>query len=80
MALFVLPFGHGEWPSEPPAGSDVPALRAAHGELPLDRLTLTVPSTLKDRIEASAALEGLSPDAWIRRSLARSVDPRLAAH
>jgi hypothetical protein len=43
------------------------------------RVTLSVPVSLKTRIEASAALEGIAPDAWIRRALSRSVDPRLTA-
>jgi predicted HicB family RNase H-like nuclease len=42
-----------------------------------ERLSLRLPSALKKRVEASAALEGVSPNAWVERALSRSVDPRL---
>lgn len=43
-------------------------------------LTVSLPTDLRARIEQSAALAGLPPDAWVYRSLARSIDPRLGAH
>ena len=77
MALYPLLFGHAAGPPEP-----------TRRRLPLDGepeaprtepLTVRVPAPLKGRVEASAALEGLSADAWIVRALSRSVDPRLLA-
>lgn len=41
------------------------------------RLSVEVPAALKDRVEASAAVEGIATDAWIVRALSRSLDPRL---
>jgi hypothetical protein len=38
---------------------------------------VTVPAALEQRVEASAALEGVPAEAWIVRALSRSVDPRL---
>ena len=78
MALFVLPFGHAEWPCDGAPGTR--AAPATDGDPSLDRVTLNLPSALTNRIEASAALEGISLDAWISRSLSRSIDPRLGAH
>ena len=41
------------------------------------RVTLRLPSALRRCVEASAALEGVTVDAWVARALARSVDPRV---
>jgi hypothetical protein len=78
MALFPLPFGHAEWPVEAPERHPRPF---AYDDDTIEptRVTLSVPISLKTRIEASAALEGVPADAWIRRALSRSVDPRLTA-
>jgi hypothetical protein len=76
MAIFALPFGHAEWPIDEPKRHPRP-FAYDPDEFEPTRVTLSVPVTLKTRIEASAALEGLAPDAWIRRALSRSVDPRL---
>lgn len=75
MATYRLPFGYMDWP-EPEANHAEPD----PGPVDLgrsSRLMLKVPATLRQRIERSAAIEGLSSDAWIERALARSVDPRL---
>jgi HicB family len=76
MAMYTLLFGHAEWPAQ----NEAPA-RYDAADLPqpdrIERLSLRVPSVLKNRVEASAALEGVSPNAWVERALSRSVDPRL---
>ena len=75
MASFQLPFGRADWPVEE---SHRPrAFAYDPDEVEPTRVTLCVPVSLKSMIEASAALEGIAPDAWIRRALSRSVDPRL---
>ena len=77
MARYALPFGYIDWPE--PAGRprpSAPTLDDAEVE-PLSRVSLRVPAGLKRRVEASAALEGVPADAWIVRSLSRSIDPRL---
>ena len=56
-------------PQEPPApGDDLSA-----------RITLRLPETLKTGVEAAAAREGVSANAWIVRALARALEPRAAA-
>jgi hypothetical protein len=79
MTVFPLLFGHAEWPVDDPPRR-VPPVFDRPAEPAPARVTLAVPAPLKARIEESAALEGVPPDAWIRRVLARSVDPRLTAH
>jgi hypothetical protein len=79
MALFPLLFGHAEWPVEAPERRRPRPFAYDPDEVEPTRVTLTVPVALKTGIEASAAIEGLPPDAWIRRALSRSVDPRLTA-
>ena len=55
-------------PEEPPApGDDLSA-----------RITLRLPEGLKSGIEAAAAREGVSTNAWIVRALARALEPRAA--
>lgn len=55
-------------PVEPPApGDDLSA-----------RITLRLPETLKTSLEAAAAREGVSANAWIVRALARALEPRAA--
>jgi hypothetical protein len=78
VASFQLPFGHAEWPVDEPCRHPRP-FAYDPDEIEPTRVTLSVPVSLKTRIEASAALEGIAPDAWIRRALSRSVDPRLTA-
>lgn len=54
---------------EPPApGDDLSA-----------RITLRLPETLKSQIEAAAAREGVSANAWIVRALARALEQRPSA-
>ena len=40
------------------------------------RLTLRLPESLKASVEAAAAREGISANAWIVRALARALEPR----
>jgi hypothetical protein len=51
----------------------------APGEEFSGRITLRLPETLKARVEAAAALEGVSVNAWLVRVIARMLDsPRHA--
>ena len=51
---------------EPPApGDDLSA-----------RITLRLPDSLKGSLEAAAAREGVSANAWVVRALARALEPR----
>ena len=53
---------------EPPApGDDLSA-----------RITLRLPEGLKTGLEAAAAREGISANAWIVRALSRALEPRAA--
>jgi predicted HicB family RNase H-like nuclease len=40
------------------------------------RITLRLPEALKTQIEATAASEGISANAWIVRALSRALEPR----
>jgi predicted HicB family RNase H-like nuclease len=40
------------------------------------RITLRLPESIKAAVEAAAAAEGISTNAWIVRALARSLEPR----
>jgi predicted DNA binding CopG/RHH family protein len=75
MALYSLLFGHAEWPEDRPFDStqarDVDALDRD------ERLSVRVPDGLRQRVEASAALEGVPAEAWIVRALSSCLDPRL---
>ncbi len=76
MPIYPLLFGHFHWPDRTPA--ERPSAEPADaGDCDMARLTVRVPTTLRRRVEASAALAGLAPDTWIVSVLARSVDPRL---
>ena len=77
MAIYSLLFGHAEGPPEPKPRHRVVAPRRASSDG--EPVTVRLPASLKERVAASAALEGLSPDAWIVRALSRSIDPRLLA-
>src|SRR5918999_3324993 len=48
----------------------------APGEEFSGHITLRLPETLKARIEAAASLEGVSTNAWLVRTIARSLDAR----
>jgi hypothetical protein len=78
MAIYSLLFGHAEWPEEKPhRGTVERELEVLHLDSdPLRRMSISVPDTLKRRVEASALLEGVPADAWIERALTRCVDPR----
>jgi hypothetical protein len=76
MARYALPFGYVDWPDPDPTPRNQHLLDDADLE-PVSRMTLRLPAGLQRRVEASAALEGVPADAWIVRSLSRSVDPRL---
>jgi hypothetical protein len=79
VASFQLPFGHAEWPVEDDRRRAPRPFAYEPDEVEPTRVTLSVPVSLKSSIEASAALEGIAAEAWIRRALSRSVDPRLTA-
>ena len=74
MSICRTPLDHEYWAAY--------TARPRAASWPLERrsrVTLRLPSSLKRGVEASAALEGVSVDAWVARSLARSVDPRVHA-
>jgi hypothetical protein len=78
MATYSLLFGHAEWPDQTARSRRVRSTPEAD-PAPVERLTVALPVTLKSRLDATAALEGVPAEAWIVRALARSVDPRLVA-
>ncbi|MDH4346249.1 MAG: type II toxin-antitoxin system HicB family antitoxin, partial [Thermoleophilia bacterium] len=53
-------------------GDDTPA----PGDDLSARITLRLPETLKTSLEAAAAKEGVSANAWIVRALSRALDTR----
>jgi hypothetical protein len=56
----------------------------AAAQVPLDgdltRLTLRMPETLKDRVESTAATEGLSVNAWLVRAVSTALGADRSAH
>jgi HicB family len=50
------------------------SVNVAVGEELSGRITLRLPETLKTRVEAAAAQEGISTNAWLVRSIARMLD------
>jgi HicB family len=50
------------------------AVTVALGEELSGRITLRLPETLKAKVEAAAAQEGVSTNAWLVRSIARVLD------
>lgn len=58
---------------------DVPdAAQVGAGEEFSGRITLRLPESLKSGIEAAASREGISTNAWLVRTIARSLDTRSA--
>jgi hypothetical protein len=55
------------------------AEQVAVGEELSGRITLRLPESLKAGVEAAAAREGISTNAWLVRTLARSLDHRRSA-
>lgn len=53
-----------------------PADEPAPGDDLSARITLRLPESLKALVEAAAAREGVSANAWIVRALSRSLEPR----
>jgi HicB-like protein involved in pilus formation len=53
-------------------------VQVASGEEFTGRITLRLPETLKTSIEAAAAQEGISTNAWLVRTIARMLDHRSA--
>ena len=51
-------------------------VRVAPGEEYTGRITLRLPESLKIAIETAAAADGISTNAWLVRTLARSTSPR----
>lgn len=56
----------------PEAGYDEPAPEAEAGQA---RLTLRLPDSLKARVEAAAARDGVSVNTWLVRAASRSLEP-----
>ena len=52
------------------------SVQVAPGEEYSGRITLRLPETLKASVEAAAASEGISTNAWLVRSIARMLDRR----
>ena len=52
------------------------SVQVAPGEEYSGRITLRLPETLKASVEAAAASEGISTNAWLVRSIARTLDRR----
>ena len=52
------------------------SVQVAPGEEYSGRITLRLPETLKASVEAAAAQEGISTNAWLVRSIARMLDRR----
>ena len=78
MAIYSLLFGHAEWPEEKPhrgtVERELEVLRCESDRV--RKMSISLPDTLKRRVEASASLEGVPADWWIERALTRSIDPR----
>jgi HicB family len=51
-------------------------VQVASGEELTGRITLRLPESLKLRVEAAAAREGISTNAWLVRGIARMLDQR----
>jgi hypothetical protein len=79
MAIYSVLFGHVEWPDEKPhrgtVARELETLRCESDRI--RRMSITVPDTLRERVEASAVLEGVPANTWIERALSRSLDPRV---
>ena len=59
----------------PPEGEyDEPAAAAAEGDPGTARLTLRLPESLKARVEAAAARDGVSVNTWLVRAAGRSLE------
>jgi hypothetical protein len=54
------------------------AAQVAAGEELSGRISLRLPESLKSGVEAAAAREGISTNAWLVRTIARSLDQRSA--
>jgi predicted NBD/HSP70 family sugar kinase len=57
-------------------GDEVPDAQVGAGEEFSGRITLRLPESLKSGIEAAAAHEGVSTNAWLVRTIARTLDQR----
>jgi hypothetical protein len=58
----------------PEAEREVPPAAAGDEEPGTARLTLRLPESLKARVEAAAAREGVSVNTWLARAASRSLD------
>ena len=54
--------------------------RIVAGEELSGRITLRLPESLKAGVEAAAAREGISTNAWLVRTISRTVDKRSSKH
>lgn len=59
---------------------ETPEPQVAPGEEYTGRITLRLPESLKNSVEAAAAQDGISTNAWLVRSIARMLDSRSHSH
>ncbi len=75
MVVYSLPFGYAIEHDD-----DVPPPRPVVAGEAVERLTVTLPSPLRDRLELLAAREGVSAETVAARALARSLESAAVAH
>ena len=71
MATHQLLFGRYDWPDD---GDDRPR-NPVPAPPRTEKLSVRLPRTLKAHVEEAAAREGVTPDAWAEKVLARSIRP-----
>jgi hypothetical protein len=59
---------------------ETPDAQVAPGEEHTGRITLRLPESLKNSVEAAASQDGISTNAWLVRSIARMLDSRSHSH
>ncbi len=72
MATYQLLFGSYEWPDPDESRSKKNLVPRPE---PAEKLNVRLPRALKGHVEEAAAREGISPEAWAEKVLARSVRP-----
>ena len=70
MATYQLLFGSVDWPDP-----DVRPKNPVPTPAPTEKLSVRLPRALKAHLEEAAEREGLSPEAWAEKVLARSIRP-----
>ncbi len=61
-------------------GDEAPASPLGSGEELSGRITLRLPESLKTGVEAAATREGVSTNAWLVRTIARTLEQRPSKH